>query len=183
MFLLKTFWIEHMDEVAEQFGARPDLPSMFFKDPGLALRCFLGPCLPAQYRLQGPKPWPHAAAYIKDVRARSNKRPHTTRDPDRDPNNGRQSSPEVGERAARTSSQDKADGDPSNGPELGGIGRSSACTAFSAASVTTPKTSLRWRWSWTSVLYYVYLVVMSVCCAFWLGSAVLGKKAKFRGDV
>lgn len=189
-FLFQTFWIEHMDEVAEQFGARPDLFRMFLKDPGLALRCYLGPCLPAQYRLQGPKPWPHAAAYIKNVRARSSKRPHTTRDPCWDPNRG--SGPEARGRTERIASQlvDKADGSRLEGggaetrAENGANGTSkpSACRAAAFTPAATPRASLKWRRSWSSVLYYAYLVVMCVCCVFWLGSAVLGRRAGFRGD-
>ncbi|XP_076452199.1 uncharacterized protein LOC143287845 [Babylonia areolata] len=78
---LQTFWVQYMDEVAEQIGARPVLWRMLLTRPSLALRCVLGPCLPAQYRLQGPHAWPHAARFIRSVWTRYNLRPKATRDP------------------------------------------------------------------------------------------------------
>ena len=54
-----------MDEIAELIGAKPDLWQLGKGDWGLALRCFFGPCLPAQYRLQGPGAWDGAPAAIR----------------------------------------------------------------------------------------------------------------------
>lgn len=54
-----------MDELAEQFGVKPDLLSLFSKDPILAARCFFGPCIPAQYRLDGPGKWNGAKETIE----------------------------------------------------------------------------------------------------------------------
>lgn len=57
-----------MDEIAEQIGVKPDLKAMFMKDPLFALRCLFGPCLPAQYRLQGPGKWEGAKeAVVKSM--------------------------------------------------------------------------------------------------------------------
>ncbi|XP_041349231.1 flavin-containing monooxygenase 5-like [Gigantopelta aegis] len=68
---LQTFWIQYMDEIASQIGCRPDLLKLFFNDPELALRCFLGPCVPAQYRLQGPGKWDGARHIICNSLARA----------------------------------------------------------------------------------------------------------------
>ena len=54
-----------MDEIAELIGAKPDLWQLAKGDWGLALRCFFGPCLPAQYRLQGPGAWDGAPGAIR----------------------------------------------------------------------------------------------------------------------
>ena len=54
-----------MDEIAELIGAKPNLWQLGKRDWGLALRCFFGPCLPAQYRLQGPGAWHGASSAIR----------------------------------------------------------------------------------------------------------------------
>ncbi|BFZ19118.1 hypothetical protein BsWGS_22157 [Bradybaena similaris] len=61
---LQTFWIDYMDQVAAQIQARPCLWSLLWTDPELALKCYLGPCLPAQYRLVGPGSWSGARQFI-----------------------------------------------------------------------------------------------------------------------
>ncbi|XP_072014325.1 flavin-containing monooxygenase 5-like [Amphiura filiformis] len=61
---IQVDWIPFMDEVASEFGAKPDLWNLFFKDPVLALRCFFGPCYPYQYRLMGPGMWQGAKEAI-----------------------------------------------------------------------------------------------------------------------
>ncbi|XP_006166329.1 dimethylaniline monooxygenase [N-oxide-forming] 5 [Tupaia chinensis] len=50
-------YIETMEEIADLVGVRPNLLSLAFTDPKLALYLFLGPCTPIQYRLQGPGKW------------------------------------------------------------------------------------------------------------------------------
>lgn len=40
---------------------------LFFSDPGLALRCFFGPCTPSQFRLMGPGAWAGAKKAIEDA--------------------------------------------------------------------------------------------------------------------
>ncbi|ELT98324.1 hypothetical protein CAPTEDRAFT_167098 [Capitella teleta] len=54
---LQTFWIEYMDTIAEEIGVRPNLGRLALSDPWLSLRCFLGACVPSQYRLEGPGRW------------------------------------------------------------------------------------------------------------------------------
>ena len=61
---IQVDWVPFMDEIANQFGAKPDLIKLFFTDPGLALRCFFGPCFPYQYRLMGPGKWDGAKEAI-----------------------------------------------------------------------------------------------------------------------
>ncbi|KAL8591585.1 hypothetical protein ACOMHN_055552 [Nucella lapillus] len=68
---LQTFWVQYMDEMAEEIGARPCLWPMVWTQPLLAMQCYLGPCLPAQYRLCGPHPWPHAANFIRNAASSS----------------------------------------------------------------------------------------------------------------
>ncbi|XP_033626297.1 dimethylaniline monooxygenase [N-oxide-forming] 5-like [Asterias rubens] len=64
---IQVDWIEYMDTLASEFGARPNLLKLFFTDPMLALRCFFGPCLPYQYRLMGPGKWNGAKEAIQTV--------------------------------------------------------------------------------------------------------------------
>ena len=61
----QCFWIAYMDEIASEIGAKPNFINLFKKDPFLALRCFFGPCVPAQYRLVGPGKWSGAKATIE----------------------------------------------------------------------------------------------------------------------
>ncbi|XP_031553441.1 dimethylaniline monooxygenase [N-oxide-forming] 2-like [Actinia tenebrosa] len=65
-FLINSY-IDYMDDVASLIGAKPNLWKMFFQDPGFAIKCFFGPCIPAQYRLVGPHPWSGARKVIEDV--------------------------------------------------------------------------------------------------------------------
>ncbi|KAK8776477.1 hypothetical protein V5799_030180 [Amblyomma americanum] len=57
-------WIDYMDEVAELVGCKPRLGRLLLTDPMLAWACVFGPCLPYQYRLHGPRPWPRARQQI-----------------------------------------------------------------------------------------------------------------------
>lgn len=54
---IQVDYIDYMDELAEIFGAKPSAMDYLTKDPTLALSLFFGPCLPYQYRLQGPHAW------------------------------------------------------------------------------------------------------------------------------
>ncbi|KFM71581.1 Dimethylaniline monooxygenase [N-oxide-forming] 5, partial [Stegodyphus mimosarum] len=51
---IQTDWIPFMDELAEQIGAKPNMLKLAITDPKLFWVCMNGPCLPYQYRLQGP---------------------------------------------------------------------------------------------------------------------------------
>lgn len=57
-------WINYMDELACLAGVKPSLFSMFFDDPLLFYQCFVGPCLPYQYRLTGHNAWKGARQAI-----------------------------------------------------------------------------------------------------------------------
>ena len=57
-------YIDTMDELADLVGVRPNLLSLAFTDPKLALQLFWGPCTPIQYRLQGPGKWDGARKAI-----------------------------------------------------------------------------------------------------------------------
>lgn len=54
---IQVDWIPFMDQIAEQFGCKPDLMKLFMSDPKLAMKCYFGPCTAYQYRLQGPGQW------------------------------------------------------------------------------------------------------------------------------
>lgn len=64
---LKVDYIPYCDELANEIGCRPNFVRLFFSDPGLALRCFFGPCTPSQYRLMGPGTWAGAKKAIEDA--------------------------------------------------------------------------------------------------------------------
>ncbi|RUS76876.1 hypothetical protein EGW08_015367, partial [Elysia chlorotica] len=68
---MQTFWIEYMDQIASEIGAKPNFLRLALTDPSLALKCYLGPCLPAQYRLVGDHPWAGARAFIMSVFTRA----------------------------------------------------------------------------------------------------------------
>ena len=53
--------------MAELIGCRPNLLWLLIQDPALALRCFFGPCVPAQWRLMGPGAWSGAKKVIEDA--------------------------------------------------------------------------------------------------------------------
>ncbi|XP_069136296.1 flavin-containing monooxygenase 5-like [Argopecten irradians] len=67
---IQTFWIDYMDDVASQFGAKPNLCRMLYEDPYLAINCIFGPCLPAQYRIEGPGKWNGAKSSILNAMGR-----------------------------------------------------------------------------------------------------------------
>ena len=54
-------YINFMDDLSSQIGARPNLWYYFFTDPVLWYYLFFGPSLPYQYRLQGPDSCPSLA--------------------------------------------------------------------------------------------------------------------------
>ncbi|GIY00782.1 flavin-containing monooxygenase 5 [Caerostris darwini] len=57
---IQVDWIPFMDELSSMFGAKPSLLKLAITDPRLFWACLNGPCLPYQYRLQGPHTWPGA---------------------------------------------------------------------------------------------------------------------------
>uniref|UniRef100_A0A8C5ZUC7 Flavin-containing monooxygenase n=1 Tax=Marmota marmota marmota TaxID=9994 RepID=A0A8C5ZUC7_MARMA len=62
--ILQTNYVDYLDELASEIGAKPDLVSLFFQDPKLALKLCFGPCNSYQYRLTGPGPWEGARRAI-----------------------------------------------------------------------------------------------------------------------
>ncbi|XP_065288865.1 flavin-containing monooxygenase 5-like [Dermacentor albipictus] len=63
---IQVDWIDYMDELASQIGARPNILKYFFTDNEL-FRALLGPCVPYQFRLEGPHPWSGARQAILDT--------------------------------------------------------------------------------------------------------------------
>ncbi|GFT18959.1 dimethylaniline monooxygenase 5 [Trichonephila clavipes] len=67
---LEVDFISYQDELAEQIGAKPNFLKMAIMDPKLFWALFTGPCLPYQYRLQGPHPWSGARRAILTYKER-----------------------------------------------------------------------------------------------------------------
>lgn len=61
---IQADYVDTMEELADLVGVRPNLLSLAFTDPKLALQLLLGPCTPIQYRLQGPGKWDGARKAI-----------------------------------------------------------------------------------------------------------------------
>nr|UYQ90858.1 flavin-containing monooxygenase 2 [Felis catus] len=61
---LQTDYIDYLDELASEIGAKPDLLSLLLKDPKLAMKLYFGPCNSYQYRLTGPGQWKGARSAI-----------------------------------------------------------------------------------------------------------------------
>ncbi|XP_044094990.1 flavin-containing monooxygenase 5 isoform X2 [Neovison vison] len=57
-------YVDTMEELADLVGVRPNLLSLAFTDPKLAIQLFWGPCTPIHYRLQGPGKWDGARKAI-----------------------------------------------------------------------------------------------------------------------
>ncbi|XP_042530386.1 dimethylaniline monooxygenase [N-oxide-forming] 2 [Dipodomys spectabilis] len=55
--ILQTNYVDYLDELALEIGAKPDITSLLFKDPKLAVKLYFGPCNSYQYRLVGPGKW------------------------------------------------------------------------------------------------------------------------------
>ncbi|KAG8556237.1 hypothetical protein GDO81_017978 [Engystomops pustulosus] len=67
---IQVDFMEYMDEIASQFGAKPSLLRFWITDPKLASEIFFGPCTPYQYRLTGPGNWLEARNAILTQRER-----------------------------------------------------------------------------------------------------------------
>jgi len=63
-------WVTFMDEIASQYGAKPNLLKYFFTDPVFWYKLYFGPCLPYQYRLKGPHSWDGAREAIMNLEER-----------------------------------------------------------------------------------------------------------------
>ncbi|XP_006872704.1 PREDICTED: dimethylaniline monooxygenase [N-oxide-forming] 2 [Chrysochloris asiatica] len=62
--ILQTNYIDYLDELASEIGAKPDFLSVLLKDPKLAMKLYFGPCNSYQYRLVGPGQWEGARQAI-----------------------------------------------------------------------------------------------------------------------
>ncbi|KAM3915360.1 flavin-containing monooxygenase 5-like [Leptodactylus fuscus] len=67
---IQVDFMEYMDEIASQFGVKPNFLQYWITDPKLASELFFGPCTPYQYRLTGPGKWPGARKAILSQRER-----------------------------------------------------------------------------------------------------------------
>ncbi|GIX93656.1 flavin-containing monooxygenase 5 [Caerostris darwini] len=61
---VRVDYISYCDDIASQFGAKPNLYKIVFTDPSLFLKILFGPSLSYQYRLQGPHLWKGAREAI-----------------------------------------------------------------------------------------------------------------------
>jgi len=61
---IQVDWVPYMDEIASLFGAKPDLFKIFCTDLPFFFRLYFGPCLPYQYRVNGPHKWAGAKKAI-----------------------------------------------------------------------------------------------------------------------
>ncbi|GFS56492.1 dimethylaniline monooxygenase 5 [Trichonephila inaurata madagascariensis] len=61
---LRVDYISYCDDIASQFGAKPNLLKLFFTDIKLFNHIIFGPSLSYQYRLQGPHSWEGAREAI-----------------------------------------------------------------------------------------------------------------------
>jgi len=70
---IQVDWVPYMDEIASLFGAKPNLLKLFFTDLPFFFKVYFGPCLPYQYRINGPNKWEGAkkAIYTYEERVRS----------------------------------------------------------------------------------------------------------------
>ncbi|XP_029843021.2 flavin-containing monooxygenase 5 [Ixodes scapularis] len=66
---IQVDWIDYMDELADQFGARPKILKYLFTDYEL-FKALLGPCVPYQFRLEGPHSWAGARDAVLGARER-----------------------------------------------------------------------------------------------------------------
>ncbi|GFQ67662.1 dimethylaniline monooxygenase 5, partial [Trichonephila clavata] len=54
---LEMPWVQYLDDLAGEFGVKPNMAALLVKDPKLFWACFHGPFLPYQFRLNGPRKW------------------------------------------------------------------------------------------------------------------------------
>lgn len=67
---IESNWLQYMDDIADKIGVKPNFARMLVEDPKLFRVCFLGPCLPYQYRLVGPHKWDDARETIMNYKSR-----------------------------------------------------------------------------------------------------------------
>lgn len=64
---IRVDYVQYLDEIASQFGVKPNLWKLLFTDPKLFWALLFGPSLPYQYRLEGPHKWDGARHAILTV--------------------------------------------------------------------------------------------------------------------
>lgn len=62
--ILQTNYVDYLDELALQIGAKPAFGALLLTDLKLAVKLYFGPCNSYQYRLVGPGRWEGARAAI-----------------------------------------------------------------------------------------------------------------------
>ncbi|KAM4641596.1 flavin-containing monooxygenase 5-like [Discoglossus pictus] len=67
---IQVDFMEYLDELACQIGAKPSVLRYLITDPKLAHELFFGPCSPYQYRLTGPGKWSGAREALLTQRDR-----------------------------------------------------------------------------------------------------------------
>lgn len=67
---IQVDYVYFMDDIAVEYGVKPNLFKMAFTDPKLFWKCFTGPCTSYQFRLQGPHSWPGARDAIMSYEER-----------------------------------------------------------------------------------------------------------------
>ncbi|XP_053462628.1 flavin-containing monooxygenase 2 [Nycticebus coucang] len=55
--ILQTNYVDYLDELALEIGAKPSFGFLLLTDPKLAVKLYFGPCNSYQYRLVGPGKW------------------------------------------------------------------------------------------------------------------------------
>ena len=66
-------YVSYMDELASQFGVKPNLWICFLTDPKLWYKFLFGPCVSYHYRLSGPGSWHDARRAVMEVNERIEK--------------------------------------------------------------------------------------------------------------
>ncbi|XP_054706188.1 dimethylaniline monooxygenase [N-oxide-forming] 2-like isoform X3 [Uloborus diversus] len=61
---LHVDFVSYMDDIANELGVKPNFFKLFFTDFKLFMKLMFGPCLPYQYRLEGPHKWDGAREAI-----------------------------------------------------------------------------------------------------------------------
>ncbi|GIX93648.1 flavin-containing monooxygenase 5 [Caerostris darwini] len=68
---IRVDYVQYCDELASQFGVKPNLLKILLTDPLLYFQIFFGPSLSYQYRLQGPHSWDGARNAIMTSKDRT----------------------------------------------------------------------------------------------------------------
>ncbi|KAL1241844.1 Flavin-containing monooxygenase [Trichinella spiralis] len=64
---IQVDYVPYLDEISQMIGTKPNLWKYWRTDPKLAFKLLFGPCVPYQYRLEGPHAWHGARDAILNV--------------------------------------------------------------------------------------------------------------------